>query len=742
MTTNQWIVTGYFALALTSPMRADTLDGIKASLGSCRNCLNRTLLQARLNYRLKMIQYAEAGTSGVAGSVPGMTAGARNAFAGITGSIVANAGAGVAGNMRAPADNNPLRGQTAMSVYVSVSGTPEINAAELRLSIEEQFRQLGINVLPHTAPPGYPVFNLTIKEVITSKTVQNTTTNINPNKPLGQQEEKETLFVRLMPVGFELSAELRRLVPGTTTATNPIRDEAIWNIAENGKTEGVDSIAVADEALKLAIRFVDAWTSVNPQRPAITFKPRPPIVPGQPPQSNQQEIGLLHQAIYALNQAAVDSLYNVHSSQRDMVERQLANVEAAGQQVLECQYGRPFPQNSAEAYTHPPGGYTSYSFWYPSAPPDILKYILSAYGHPFMRLGLISLTKCPSTAAAAERLFRSRFDSGPLANFREAAPDSTTLRAAPKATVESPEYLAWKKFPPGSKAAYTIYGLNESKPGTNGYTQTKISNYTLTLGSIDDERAIVNYESTIWGRIEHGPEAGRNGPSSQSSDRRIIKAKQIEVPGTPVDNPTQIVTRGEETLVLNGTNILAQWECLTRADDPLTFTKKWTSAEVPGGLVRLQQQTHRKGLDGDYRHISQTLYAPIDGVDARLGDGRPRAAANPARPAAIAIPTPYAPPPERRASSATSDATQPELMTRYRAVMLRASQARMGLAQAARKLTLGGGALPDEMRAAQDRLVSQQQAVALAMRTRDNAAEQRMRELEDTLVVIEKFVSQ
>jgi hypothetical protein len=81
-------------------------------------------------------------------------------------------------------------------------------------------------------------------------------------------------------------------------------------------------------------------------------------------------------------------------------------------------------------------------------------------------------------------------------------------------------------------------------------------------------------------------------------------------------------------------------------------------------------------------------------------------------------------------------------MTRYRAVMLRASQARMGLAQAARKLTLGGGALPDEMRAAQDRLVSQQQAVALAMRTRDNAAEQRMRELEDTLVVIEKFVSQ
>src|SRR5665213_1032983 len=537
MTKNQWIVSGCFTLALASSMRAATLDEIKASLSNCKNCPNRTLLQARLNYRLKMIQYSETGVAGIAGSVPGMTAGARNAFAGISGTMASNAGGGIEGNVRAPAANTPLHGQTAMSVYVSVYGTSEINPAEIRLSIEEQLRQLGINILPHTAPPGFPVFNLTIKEVASSHTVGPSTHPLDPTQPFGRQIT--TPGFTTTTVAFDLAAELRRLVPGTTTANNPIQDKAIWKIAESGEVGGVASIGVADEALKLAIHFVDAWASVNRPGPPIAFKPRPPIVPGPPPQSNHQEIALLRETISALNQGAVDSLYDVSSSQRDMVEKQLSDLEDAGQQVLDCQYGPPFTQNSAKAYTQ--GGYTDYNFWYPSAPPDILKDILSAYGHPFLKLGLISLTKCPSTAAAAEQLFRLRLDTGPLANFREAAPDSIKLRSAPKATVDSPEYLAWKKFPPGSKAAYTTYGLNEYKPGTNGYRQTKISSHTLTLGSIDDERAIVNDESTISG--------------NHSSNQRIIKARRIEVPGAPVDDPTQIVTRGEETLVLNGKNI-------------------------------------------------------------------------------------------------------------------------------------------------------------------------------------------
>src|SRR5437879_2788283 len=102
MTKNRWIVNGcFFVLALVSPMRAfDALDEIKADLANCKNCPHRTLLQARLNYRLKMIQYAETGMAGIAGSVPGMNSGTRQAIAGISGRVASNAGGGVGGNVR------------------------------------------------------------------------------------------------------------------------------------------------------------------------------------------------------------------------------------------------------------------------------------------------------------------------------------------------------------------------------------------------------------------------------------------------------------------------------------------------------------------------------------------------------------------------------------------------------------------------------------------------------------------
>jgi hypothetical protein len=400
MTKNRWIVSGCFALALALPIRAfDSLNEIKASLANCKsNCRHRTLLQARLNYRLKMVQALETGADGIMRGVPGTSTGARQAMAGIADSVGNNAGAGVDGNVRASADNTPLRGQNAMSVYVSVYGSSDINAAELRLSIEEQFRELGINVLPHTAPPGFPVFNLTIKNKANS--YNRTYTSTDHSKPVGQQDEIKSVIVQT--VTYDISAELRRLVPGTTAASDPIRDEAIWKIATNGEVGQVVSIAIADEALKLGIVFADAWASVNPQRPPIAFKARPAIVPGPPPQSNHPEIVLLHGTNRAIFQGAVNSFYDVHPAQREMVEKQLSDLAAAGQKVLVCQYG---PRN-----TQSTEGFTDYSFWYPAPPPDILKYVLSTYGHPFMKLGLISVTKCPSTAAGAEQLFRQRFN--------------------------------------------------------------------------------------------------------------------------------------------------------------------------------------------------------------------------------------------------------------------------------------------------------------------------------------------
>jgi hypothetical protein len=397
----RWIVAGCCALLLLPlGVTADSLDEIKADLANCGKCQHRTLLEARVNYRLKMVQASQSSTARIAGSVPGTSSAARHVMAGAAGSLTTSAGAGGGSPIPATsgAENAALRGQAAMSAYVSVYDTSDVNAAELRLSIEQQFRELGINVLAHTAPPSYPVFNLVIRDTSSSKT--STTTTYDPTKPAGFRNQTKTTTIPT--VRYEVSAELRKLAPGTTTATSPIRDEAIWKISNKGEAGQIGSVAIADEALKLSIGFVNAWTSVNPKLPPTVFKPKAPMVPGPPPETNHPEIVLLHETVQPLFQGATDSIFDVHESQRPMVQKQMADLTAAGQKVLTCQYG---PRNAQT-----PEGFKDYSFWHPAPPADVLKYMLSTYAHPFMRLGLISVTKCPSTAAGAEQIFRQRFN--------------------------------------------------------------------------------------------------------------------------------------------------------------------------------------------------------------------------------------------------------------------------------------------------------------------------------------------
>jgi hypothetical protein len=325
-------------------------------------------------------------------------------------------------------------------------------------------------------------------------------------------------------------------------------------------------------------------------------------------------------------------------------------------------------------------------------------------------------------------------DAGALANFRESTPDWMKLPSPAGNSVDSPKYLAWKKFPPGSKASYDNSLLHEYQPGTNQYTRTKISHDTFTLVSVDDAQAIVKVESTVSGKI-----AGRNGPDTSSVDQLIFKAKQAG-PGAPGDDP-RIVTSGEETLTINGKKIATRWENVARAGDPMTFTKTWTSDEVSGGLVRTQEQSHSQITGQTYRDIRQTLYAPLDGVDAQLGDATfpappPASPANP--PAVSRIPAAQAQPSPALATAAPTD-----FIARYGALTRRANQATVALAQAQRRASVAGGVpLPDDIGAAQERLTRLQQAANLAIRTRDYAAgEQSLRAMQDTLAVIDDFLA-
>ena len=74
--------------------------------------------------------------------------------------------------------------------------------------------------------------------------------------------------------------------------------------------------------------------------------------------------------------------------------------------------------------------------------------------------------------------------------------------------------------------------------------------------------------------------------------------------------------------------------------------------------------------------------------------------------------------------------------------MVRAAQAKSGLAQFQRQQAGSSTELPDDVRAARDRLDAQMQAIAMAVGARNNAqATQGMREAESSVRVIEQFLA-
>ncbi|MGC9971950.1 MAG: hypothetical protein ABSE56_15330 [Bryobacteraceae bacterium] len=224
-------------------------------------------------------------------------------------------------------------------------------------------------------------------------------------------------------------------------------------------------------------------------------------------------------------------------------------------------------------------------------------------------------------------------DAGALVNFRESHPEWLTAAKPAEVLVDSPVYLAWKKFPPGAKVTLEARLFLERAAGTDQYTRSRIDRTTFQLQSIDADRAVVTYHSTTF----HG-----SGGETQSSNTLTYKAK--ERPGTahlqlpfPSGDVTETTT-GEETLVINGNKIATKWEKIAWAKDPEAFIKTWRSDEVPGGLVLQRSQARNTVVNT--RNISETIWAPVEGVVPELGilpvKRRPLTRRN--RPGGIAMP--------------------------------------------------------------------------------------------------------
>jgi hypothetical protein len=375
------------------------------------------------------------------------------------------------------------------------------------------------------------------------------------------------------------------------------------------------------------------------------------------------------------------------------------------------------------------------------------------------------------------------------ANFIDSHPDWLNGPKPEDSYVDSPKYLAWKKFPVGTSAIYETRLLHEHAPGTNQYTRNRISQTTFRLKSIDDTRAVVVADSTVW---------RMNGTPSTSQTELVYPAK--ESPGlNPPPPPNE---SGEEILEISGKKFPTHWKSVwerhyttDRKPDPQTFTKTWTSDDVPSGIVLTHQQSHTNITDQEYRNISETILVPDASVEPELGSssahqvtpGAPAApSANPTRNAPAPQPARSGPVPGAATPVATTPATptmarpastvaptipttpamiqavpgisrreptvpvtptqalspQAGFARHYHVVMIRALRAKSGLAQRQQRQAAPGAELPEDVRAARERLNAQQQAVLTAVAARDNGlAEQHLNEMEETLKVIEQFLA-
>jgi len=329
-------------------------------------------------------------------------------------------------------------------------------------------------------------------------------------------------------------------------------------------------------------------------------------------------------------------------------------------------------------------------------------------------------------------------DAAASSDFRESRP--AWLNGAPPspAMVDSPEYLAWKKSSPGTKVVLETRLLSEVSPGTDQYRRNLISRITMQLDSVDEQRAVVTTTSTIF---------DRNGQSRQSGPDQLIYPAKKSPPGAQDNSST--TTTGEETIVINGKKIATRWESVARANDPLAFTKTWRSDDVPGGLVHQLTQQHSEIGGRPFRNITETIYAPFDGVMPVLGDATPPANGN--DPAAAPGSPRYAAPqnravpsaatlPPRAVPNATPNASsnRAEFQTRYSADVNRYSRTKIGLAQFQIKQ---GAALPADVAAAVGRLDSDVRAARAAISAgNDSISERNLTALEDSLKVIEDFL--
>ena len=190
--------------------------------------------------------------------------------------------------------------------------------------------------------------------------------------------------------------------------------------------------------------------------------------------------------------------------------------------------------------------------------------------------------------------------------------------------IDSPQYLAWKRFAPGASASYIDRGIGQRMVGgplTAGSPgiRSRWLMHSITPARVDLYLTEIAYDPppASTAHPPHDTEFAYPSQIDGTSSARTAAAR-----GTAIQS-------GNETLTIAGKTIATRWQALqapvARADCGPAITTTWTSDEVPGGLVReVRDETcrdPRTNVNGAIlRSIREKLLesfqasGPVDGV--------------------------------------------------------------------------------------------------------------------------------
>lgn len=142
----------------------------------------------------------------------------------------------------------------------------------------------------------------------------------------------------------------------------------------------------------------------------------------------------------------------------------------------------------------------------------------------------------------------------------------------------NPIYRDWSRFKPGTAVTHRAVTITAGE-------RTEITT-TQTLSEVTDRSVVIERVVVIK----------RDGTVTENPPQRLESPKSYTLPpGVKRPDPAKVkppIDQGEETREAAGVELKTKWvRERVRLDTGDTATRTWTSADVPGGLVRAESTT-------------------------------------------------------------------------------------------------------------------------------------------------------